>query len=186
MTARVAPHQGDKIPFLSLPAEFATPRPASRLVPLTIVYRREKPGGFPRSRPDMIQFGFSAPGTTEISSPLAPKSSRTRSTGPWPAKEVAEGSDMIERLFALAAANKPLPGLRMAVVQPRQPPSTIETRENANAGKGTPRFEPTPAAAPLAVTQAAPPPPDINAIAEKVLQTLQRRERIERERRGII
>ncbi len=85
----------------------------------------------------------------------------------------------IERLIERTVRPTPLPGLEIRVVQPKggeqedeRRPAGTEERSDGGDAAGAPAASP-------------PPPLDINAVTERVYQLLVRRQRFERERRGL-
>lgn len=144
--------------------------------------RQEVRGGFPVPPP-----ALPAPERTSaapITSPLrqwvliddAP-------SAPMPAQPVsmptAQGA--IEQLIEQTVLPVALPGLELRLVRHEQQASPMHRSAHpAEDGQST-----MPVSTPPASVAAAPPPLDINAIAEKVFTTLMCRQRLERERRGL-
>jgi hypothetical protein len=94
-----------------------------------------------------------------------------------------EPSGAIERLISRTVLPVALPGLQIRLVTPDAPaPATQRSAADAaEGGRSTVEVPKAPTPPP-----AAPPPPlDINFVADKVYQTLQRRHQLERERRGL-
>ena len=75
-----------------------------------------------------------------------------------------------------------LPGVQIRLLKPDESASTTPPSGNNVAEGGRSAIE---ISKPKAPVPAAPPPLDINAVADKVYQTLQRRFQLERERRGL-
>ena len=118
---------------------------------------------------------WTAPG--EARPPLAPRRAAAISHSP------PDAQGAIAKLIEQTARPGRLPGLEMRLVSPEKPPSgTRRPAEVAQDGRQTTAAAPLPPPAP-----AAPSPPalDINAISEKVYDRLLRRQRLERERRGL-
>jgi hypothetical protein len=74
-----------------------------------------------------------------------------------------------------------LPGLHIRLLRPEESPLVTERAANDATPGGRSISETSKAPAP----SAAPPPLDINAVADRVYQVLQRRHRFERERSGL-
>ncbi len=90
----------------------------------------------------------------------------------------------LEKFLEQYVVPAPMPGLAMRLLEPA-PESEVFDQRPSDSGERAGRQEPV-ASAPA--PQTAPPQPpslDINAIAERVYQTLRRREQLERERRGL-
>jgi hypothetical protein len=86
---------------------------------------------------------------------------------------------IVERLIAGTTMPAPLPGLEVRLVPPEQ---------RAVAEPRTPPDSPSPPPAREEVHQETPdrtPPLDLDALADKVYQTLKRRQQFEQERRGL-
>jgi hypothetical protein len=75
-----------------------------------------------------------------------------------------------------------LPGVQIRLLKPDESASTTPPSGNNRAEGGRSAIE---ISKPKPPVPAAPPPLDINAVADKVYQTLQRRFQLERERRGL-
>jgi hypothetical protein len=94
-----------------------------------------------------------------------------------------ETQGVIEKLIERTVMPTALPGLELRLVSPEQQasaihrPSDTAERSQPTANGSTPPM-PVPAALPT-------PQLDVNAIADKVYQKLQRRHQLERERRGL-
>ncbi|WP_298269410.1 hypothetical protein [Geobacter sp.] len=86
----------------------------------------------------------------------------------------------LEKFLEQYVVPTPMPGLAMRLLEPA--PEVLHSRPPDSRERNAERQE-TPATAPPAAPQA--PPLDINAIAERVYQTLRRRDQLERERRGL-
>jgi hypothetical protein len=84
---------------------------------------------------------------------------------------------IIEQLIEQTPVPGVLPGLELRLVSPE----FVKTH-HPESRDGTDEKIPSSPAAP---TLPLPPPLDINAVADKVYQTLQRRQQVERERRGL-
>jgi hypothetical protein len=80
-----------------------------------------------------------------------------------------------------ASAPAALPGLRIRLLKPDESPLATERATSDSTGRARSTGEAARAPAP----SAAPPPLDINAVADKVYQVLQRRHQFERERSGL-
>ncbi len=96
---------------------------------------------------------------------------------------IPEPSGAIERLINRTVLPVALPGLQIRLVKPDAPVAATRrpAADAAEGGRSTVEVPKAPTPAP-----AAPPPPlDINVLADKVYQTLQRRHQLERERRGL-
>ena len=151
--------------------------------------RREVAGGFPRVESAVAGAPIARPawpaGPRPIASPETSTSGRnleqpivtvtqaqTADVNSVPATQTA-----IERLIERTRQPVPVPGLEIRVMQP----SEREAREQHRRKDARERD--------VVKTTTAPPPPapqlDINAVADKVYQTLVRRQRFERERKGI-
>jgi hypothetical protein len=96
--------------------------------------------------------------------------------------EIAKSSGAIERLIDRTVLPVPLPGLQIRLVKPDDSASAAQRSANDATEGGRSTIGLPNAQAPV---PAAPPPLDINAVADKVYQTLQRRHQLERERRGL-
>jgi hypothetical protein len=92
---------------------------------------------------------------------------------------VADARGVVEQLIERTLLPAPLPGLEVRLVPPEHR-LTSEARAPAEAPDPPPSPEerrPEPAAPPPAL--------NIDALADRVYQTLQRRQQLERERRGL-
>jgi hypothetical protein len=94
-----------------------------------------------------------------------------------PAGAVAQ--TVVERWIEQTVLPAPLPGLELRLLRTEQQASTDNRSSQSSDNEQPATSVPTP---PPAATA---PPLDINAIADKVYQTLQRRQQVERERRGL-
>jgi hypothetical protein len=116
-----------------------------------------------------------APG--EARPPVAPRRAASVSHSP------ADEQGAIARLIEQTARPVRLLGLEMRLVSPEKPPSGTRRPAEVSQDEG-----PTTAATPLQPPVPTAPSPaalDINAISEKVYDRLLRRQRLERERRGL-
>ena len=99
--------------------------------------------------------------------------SRPADASPAPVTQTA-----IEKLIERIREPVPVPGFEVRLVQPaeRETAAQPKAAEPGDAAKTNAAPTPPPPQAP---------PLDINAIADKVYKTLMRRERLERERKGL-
>lgn len=148
--------------------------------------RREVRGGFPVERQFAGQTE-AAPGRAETPpAAQAPVEQAARiwssaSTALAPPRSLppAEDTEAITKLIERSVLPMPMPGLGLRLFAPDEPPEARARAEQAA------RDEPVEAAqSPPLAPASAQPPLDINEVADKVFQTLQRRQQLERERRG--
>ncbi len=90
-------------------------------------------------------------------------------------------SDAIERLIERTMVPVPLPGLKLRLVAPEELTVAGERRVPAEDSR-PPAVDGT---GPTPARSEQPPELDINAVADRVYQTLERRQQLERERRGL-
>lgn len=90
-------------------------------------------------------------------------------------------SGAIERLIERTMVPVPLPGLKLRLVAPEELTVAGERRVPAEDSR-PPALDGT---GPTPAGSAPPPELDINAVADRVYQTLERRQQLERERRGL-
>ena len=95
---------------------------------------------------------------------------------------MSEPAGVIERLINQTVAPVALPGIQLRLLTPdaAEAASKASTPNTPQGGRSTAEKPKEPA--PISAT---PPPLDIDAVANKVYQTLQRRHRLEQERRGL-
>jgi hypothetical protein len=94
-----------------------------------------------------------------------------------------EAHGAIEKLIERTVLPVPLPGLELRLVSPEKQSSSIDRASDATDGRPPKADVSTP---PTSVPASSPMPQlDINRVADKVYQTLQRRQLLERERRGL-
>jgi len=134
--------------------------------------RREVRGGFPDHHPSSP-----APERTAVEPIVAPMALRAvmdQLSAPAAPASAPKSQGAIERLIEQTVLPTALPGLELRLAQPEQQAST-----NHDSPRAVEDRQP-------ATSVSTPPPPlDINAIADKVWNTLLRRQQLERERRGL-
>ncbi len=150
--------------------------------------RHEVRGGFPVSPKTEIRrdsdtsssdlFGAAVRDTSVFVNYVSPETSLSAGA---PQGETPEPPAVIERLIERTVFPMAMPGLQIRPVRPDA--SAPATQRSAN---DTPEGRRSTMETPKGPASAPPPPPlDINAVADKVYQTLQRRHQLERERRGL-
>ena len=175
---------------LRLPEAPEVPRPRLRLS-VSPISRREVTGVFPQSEPVLADTIMAEPSREkEITRIVANETSTTNweaarqsiATAALRAPDVAadpnaRSQTAIEKLIEQTRKPVPLPGLEIRVVKPSEREEGDQRRsadERDRATSNTPASPPVPPAPQL----------DINAVADKVYQTLLRRQQFERERKG--
>src|SRR5262245_10184659 len=153
--------------------------------------RREVRGGFPSRQPAptiteraIDDLAASPPARQAVrEEPFSPARSQhsVAHSGAYSGEQAGalEPRGAIERLIEQTVRPVALPGLELRLASPERQTSADQSPSNDAEGRGS-----TPNAAP-APAPASPPQLDINAVADKVWQALQRRQRLERERRGL-
>jgi len=143
--------------------------------------RREVRGGFPAIEPSA-----GGPAKDQAAPPaVGPARQLEAAPGPqWPPSTVPvprpDEPTVIERLIERTVRPAPLPGLEIRVVQPQRREQGDERPSLAADARPDTR-----GAAATAPAAAAAPPLDINAVTDRVYRLLVRRERFERERKGL-
>jgi len=149
--------------------------------------RKEVRGGFP-TKPSSALPETTRPKAETVLSPTPFRSNDfSRSSAATVAAKAAttnttntNTSTAIEKLIERTVLPAALPGLEFRLIPPEQSPSSTEDKAKRSAASATPApspASPTPPATAPAV--------DINAVADKVYQTLMRRRQFERERKGL-
>src|SRR5262245_12251586 len=141
--------------------------------------RREVRGGFP-SRQSSLPVTERAIDDLAASA-TARRAVREEQSSPAQSQraDALEPPGAIERLIEQTVRPVALHGLELRLAPPEQKTSADHRPPNDAESRGS---APNAAPAPAPVS---PPQLDINAVADKVWQTLQRRQRLERERRGL-
>jgi len=141
--------------------------------------RREVRGGFPSRQPSLPVAERAIDDLA--ASPTARRAVREEQSSPAQSQRADEPEPRgaIERLIEQTVRPVALPGLELRLAPPERQTSADHPPPNDAEGRGS-APNATPAPAPV-----SPPQLDINAVADKVWQTLQRRQRLERERRGL-
>ncbi len=146
--------------------------------------RQEVRGGFPVSLKTEIRRDSDTSSSDLFGASVRDTPVFVENVSPEMPSRQGEGSEppaVIERLIERTVFPMAMPGLQIRPVRPDASApatrrSTNDAPEGGRSAMGTPKG---PAPAP------PPPPLDINAVADKVYQTLQRRHQLERERRGL-
>ncbi|MGH9936312.1 MAG: hypothetical protein ACREAM_08700 [Blastocatellia bacterium] len=135
--------------------------------------RREVSGGFPDHHPSLPAHERTA--VEPVAATLALRAIMDEPASPASASPASapKSQGAIERLIEQTVMPIALPGLELRLAQPEQQASTAHDQPRAVEDRQP------------ATSASAPPPLDINAIADKVWNTLQRRQQLERERRGL-
>jgi hypothetical protein len=171
--------------------------PLDRLALRAPGVRQEIRGGFPhqeraraasaavRAEPPVLPASGALRGATVAVEPTPPPVEPTGLASPAtaaltsrPASPPLDSALAIERLIERTVLPAPLPGLELRLVPPDdQPPG--------EPGSEAPAARPEQRAQTAKPTAAAGPPLDLEALAERVYRTLERRQLRERERRGL-
>jgi len=170
-------------PFGQLILTAALPSPQPRPAPTVAARQRiEVHGGFPAGNPGPLSDKAQPQPRREDSPPLA-KSAQEKALATSSERSVAftEPGSPVDRLFDRLVESSPTGGLELKLVSPAADAAVSHRPVIARAET---RTENAPATAPNPGLSTQP-KIDINAIADKVYQTLQRRQQFERERRGL-
>jgi hypothetical protein len=191
---------GNRLLWRSLPSA-SIPMLQPRLVTsVSPTPRQEVRGGFPSPQPPLAGLP-QAEQTSTVSAPLAQQTVTHTPSSSAPAQQamvvsgaLPEAPGALATLIERTILPGPLPGLELRLLSPTQPASAIHHPLDA-ADPHQPAEEDQPTAGIAVPTMPVPAMPiptsspvpqlDINAIADKVYQTLQRRQQFERERRGL-
>ncbi len=146
--------------------------------------RQEVSGGFPMHQPSHPVLPEARRTRTEPeTSPLMQWTKTREASTASPSKSESRGA--IETLLEQTVMPVPLPGLELRLVSPGEEDSSTHTLQHvADADDRQPAADDS---TPPMYVPASPPRPelDINEVAEKVYNTLVRRQQIERERMGL-
>lgn len=180
------------LPWRGLPPADAPMLQARLGLVLSPVPRREVPGGFPVSRDLATARREAEQIRTEPAAPPSPRPNAgqldtwapTSQHAVTPLNRLSKAESAIEKLIEHTVAPVSLPGLELrpaprgmqSFAGQRQAHEPTEDRRSEAHRSTAPRPGPIPA---------PPPQLDINAVADKVYQTLLRRQQVERERRGL-
>ena len=148
--------------------------------------RQDVRGGFPSRQPALPRHPErrSAEPATAPSPPWTPRPETNSASAPAPAPAwpgpPSETRSVIEQLIERTVFPTPLPGLELRLVSPEQAVREGGSPADGSAGSLQSTDRPTPPA-----VSAPPAQLDIDAVADRVYQTLQRRQQLERDRRGL-
>jgi hypothetical protein len=162
----------------------------SRLVLVSSVSsfpRQEVRGGFPASSPLWPRLPESERIRLEpvvSQSPPWMRIPQTPSPAQSPQASAVGSVGAIERLIEQTVLPTALPGLEVRLVSPDMPPPETP-RSRADAEEGGEPAVTVPKSLQRPTSSSLPPQLDVNAVAEKVYHLLQRRQLLERERRGL-
>lgn len=180
----------DQIRWRSLPIVDAPMLQRRLALSVSPTPRREVRGGFPAPQPPFAPASQGADRTKAVSGifpqvqqPVARELFKSSQRVPAMPSSLREAHGAIEKLIERTVLPVPLPGLELRLVSPEKQSSPIDRPLDTADGrqpKADVSTSPTTTSASL-----APPQLDINAVADKVYQMLQRRQQLERERRGL-
>ena len=146
--------------------------------------RQEVHGGFPIDLKTEVRPDRDTPSASPVAVPAPVFGSNVEAASLTGSDQVnmSEPAGVIERLINQTVAPVALPGIQLRLLTPdaAEAASKASTPNTPQGGRSTAEKPKEPA--PISAT---PPPLDIDAVANKVYQTLQRRHRLEQERRGL-
>ena len=146
--------------------------------------RQEVHGGFPIDLKTEVRPDRDTPSASRVAVPAQVFGSNVETASLTGSDQVntSEPAGVIERLINQTVAPVALPGIQLRLLTPDAAGSASKASTPITPQGGRSTAEKPKEPAPISAT---PPPLDIDAVANKVYQTLQRRHRLEQERRGL-